>query len=85
LELEIEGPERSLTTRFPGTVGEINGTAGNCTAIPVYTSLTFSDIYYNAKISQLGAEYDSLLLSAFQGRPIKIPAVEGRAKNRIRN
>jgi hypothetical protein len=80
LELELEGPERCLTTRFPS--GEVNGVGGVCAAPPVFTSLTFSEIYYNAKISQLGAEYDNLLLSAFQGRPIKIPSVEWKGEQK---
>jgi hypothetical protein len=41
---------------------EINGAVGTFSTPPVYSSMTLSDIYYNAKISQLGGEYDSLLL-----------------------
>jgi hypothetical protein len=37
LELEIEAPERCVTTRFPS--GEVNGVGGTCTAPPpVFTS-----------------------------------------------
>jgi hypothetical protein len=82
LELEIEKPELCFTTRFSTAVTGVSGAVGVCTAPPVYTSMTLSDIYYNAKISQLGAEYDNLLLSAFQGRPIKIPAVEWKGEQK---
>jgi hypothetical protein len=52
---------------FPSN--EVNGVGGACTVPPAFTSLIFSEIYYNAnKISQLDAEYDNLLLNAFQGK-----------------
>lgn len=35
-----------------------------------------------AKISQLGAEYDNLLLSTFQGQPIRIPSVEYKGEQK---
>jgi hypothetical protein len=80
LELEIEAAERCFTTRFSN--GEVDGVVGTCSAPPVFTSMTLSDIYYNAKMSQLGSEYDNLLLTAFQGRPIKIPSVEWKGEQK---
>jgi hypothetical protein len=80
LELDVEKPNVAFTTRIPstGTYGDV----GACTAPPVYTELTISEIYYNAKISQLGAEYDNLLLSTFQGMPIRIPSIEYKGEFR---
>jgi hypothetical protein len=74
LELEIESANRAFTTREDGD--RVIGQKGTCTSKPVYDKLTLSEIYYNAKISQLGAEYDNLLLNSFQGQPIRIPSVE---------
>jgi hypothetical protein len=74
LDLEVEASNRIFTTRIPNN--EVTGNIGTCTAVPVYETLTISEIYYNAKISQLGGEYDNLLMTAFEGAPIRIPSVE---------
>jgi hypothetical protein len=80
LDLEIEAANRVFTTRDDNN--SVAGDVGDCTAPPVYTSLTVSEVYYNAKISKLGAEYDAILMNAFAGAPIRIPSVEYKAEQK---
>jgi hypothetical protein len=77
LELEIDTMSRIFTGRQDNNV--IGGIISPATGAPTYTSITLSDIYYNAKISLLGAEYDNLLRSAL-GQNILIPATEYRGE-----
>jgi hypothetical protein len=63
LDLEVKTANRAFTTRDDNA--SVAGDVGDCSAPPVYTGLTVSEIYYNAKISKLGSEYDSLLMGAF--------------------
>lgn len=73
LELVLEDVNKCVTSRFGGTN---TGTRGAHTSNPVLASMTFKDIYYNAKCTQLNPMYDNLLLEAFQGRKILIPSVD---------
>ena len=79
LELEIENINRILTGRTDGdTVG---GAVSVASTLPVLTSITLSEIFYNAKVSQLGYEYDNLLLKSL-GDAIIIPATEYRGEQK---
>ena len=73
LELEIEAPNRIFTERRDANL--MAGSASTASATPVFTGVTLSDIYYNAKVSQLGSEYDTLLKNSL-GDNIVIPATE---------
>ena len=77
LELEIDSMNRIFTGRIDGDV--IGGSISPATSAPAYTSITLSEIYYNAKVSMLGAEYDNLLRSSL-GDNIVIPATEYRSE-----
>lgn len=76
LELVIEDAQKCVTTRYGDS---ITGSAGTCTALSV-AQMTFKDIYYNAKVSQVAPMYDNLLLNAFQGKRVLIPSVDFKSE-----
>lgn len=79
LELELDAVNRIFTGRTDSNV--IIGAKSAATAAPVYNSFVVSDIYYNAKISQLGLEYDNALRNAL-GNNILIPATEYKTEQK---
>lgn len=74
LELVLEDVNKCVTTRFGSSITGSRGAA--TTSNPSVATMTFKDIYYNAKVTQLNPMYDSLLLDAFQGRKVLIPSVD---------
>ncbi len=72
IDIIWEDFSKVVTTRLPSTV---TGAIGTVTALSL-TSMVLSDIFYNAKVSQVAPMYNNVLLQAFQGAPIRIPAVD---------
>jgi hypothetical protein len=83
LEIELETAGRVLSTQGIIADGE-RGALGTCSALAI-AKYTMSDIYYNAKVTEIGSQYDDILLNAFQGRPIVIPGVSWRGEQKSMN
>jgi hypothetical protein len=76
IEIELENAMRAFTGRTDGNL--IGGLASTATTAPT-ASYVLSEIYYNAKISQLGDEYDRLLRNSL-GQNITISAYDFRGE-----
>lgn len=72
IELEVAPMNQILTTRRYTTP---QGLAGDATALTL-TSFTVSNIYYNAKITQLEEPYAQALMSVYAGRNLMLPATD---------
>jgi hypothetical protein len=80
LEITLESANRVLTTQEQSGA-DPRGRIGQCATLAV-TKYTVSDIYYNAQITQIGSQYNNILLSAFSGKPIVIPGVSFRGEQK---
>jgi hypothetical protein len=80
VEITLESANRVLTTQEQDT-NELRGRIGQCSALSV-TKYTVSEIYYNAQITQIGSQYNNILLQAFAGKPIVIPSVSWRGEQK---
>jgi len=71
IEIDLEDMNKVFTTR--GNKGYFSGSDG--TAITAMTGYTISEVYYHAKITQIGSMYDEMLMQSLGGS-IVIPAVD---------
>lgn len=76
IDIIWEDYNKICTTRVPTSV---SGAIGSVTVLAL-TQMIISDVYYNAKISQIAPMYNQALLQSFVGSPIRIPAVDWKCE-----
>jgi hypothetical protein len=81
VELELESVNRVLTTQEPDASTN-RGVIGTATSNVVFTKYVVSDIYYNAKVTQISTDYDDVLLSAFGNNPVVLPGIGWRGEQK---
>ena len=73
IEIDLEDANKVLTTRSGKNT--YAGTAGAADQAVTITGYTISEVYYHAKITQIGGMYDDMLLKSL-GETIVIPSVD---------